>query len=302
MASILLSSTRPNFIQFINLSDTPLVLELSPLKSSTRSSSVALAMASKSQPSITLYRGWDEKGRYVWSPFVTKVEFRLRTSNASYTNAIGSTRSGPRGKIPYVEVTRPNQESECLADSTLILKDLSERGLIIDVNARLTPSERGRDLAIRALMEDKLCFCTTHERWIKNYYTMRDHALWSIPYPMRLLVGILAYRGNVRKLHDQGTGRFTDTEIRAIVKEVWEGVSGMLQESQRQAKSGEPFWILGGEKPTEADATVFGFAVSILVCDAGPQSQELVKSEFPIVVEYAERIHRRWFPDYELWA
>ncbi|KAF2242443.1 hypothetical protein BU26DRAFT_524558 [Trematosphaeria pertusa] len=259
-------------------------------------------MGSNPKPNITLYRGWDESGRYVWSPFVTKVEFRLRTSEAPYTCAVGSTRSGPKGKIPYVELMTPNNPTECLADSSLIIKDFSDRGLITDVNARLSPAERGQDLAVRALMEDKLCFCHTYERWIKHYYIMRDHALWSIPYPMRVVIGVLAYRGNVRKLHDQGTGRFTDAEIRGLIKEVWEGVNGMLEESRRRGKQGECFWVLGGDEPTEADATVFGFVVSVLVCDAGPESRELIKKEFPVVVEYAELIHKRWFPDYEMWA
>ncbi|KHN97270.1 glutathione S-transferase [Metarhizium album ARSEF 1941] len=29
-----------------------------------------------------------------------------------------------------------------------------------------------------------------------------------------------------------------------------------------------PFWVLGGSRPTEADATVYGFVVGALVCTA----------------------------------
>lgn len=257
-------------------------------------------MDPKTQPSITLYRGWDEPGKHVWSPFVTKVEFRLRASKVPYAIAAGSPRSAPKGKIPYIEATTPSHETECIADSAFIIKSFSERGLVTDLNAALTPAEKGLDLAVRALMEDKLYFYHGHERWIKNYYTQRDHILWSIPYPLRVLVGILAYRANVRKLYDQGTGRFSDAEIRALIREVWEGVSGMLEASRRKAGNDRPFWILGREEPTEADATVFGFAVSVLICDAGPESRELVKNEFPVVVDYVQRIHNRWFPDYEL--
>lgn len=237
----------------------------------------------------------------MWSPFVNKVEFRLRTSKVSYTNAIGSPRSAPKGKIPYLDLTTPNYEPECLADSALILKSLSERGIITDVNAALQPSAKAQDLAIRALLEDKLYFYHGYERWTKQYYKMRDHALWAIPYPMRVLIGILAYRGNVRKLHDIGVARYTDAERHEIVKEGWGGINDMLEESKRKAGDKQCFWILGGIDPTEADATVFGFATSILVCDAGPESRELLTDDFPVVVEYAERIHRKWFPDYEMW-
>lgn len=38
-----------------------------------------------SSPSkIVLFRGWDDPGNYVWSPFVTKVELRLRVAGVAY--------------------------------------------------------------------------------------------------------------------------------------------------------------------------------------------------------------------------
>jgi hypothetical protein len=54
-------------------------------------------MASKPQtkPSITLFRGWDTPTLYVWSPFVTKLEFRLRLAGLEYKKACGSTRYVP---------------------------------------------------------------------------------------------------------------------------------------------------------------------------------------------------------------
>lgn len=258
-------------------------------------------MNSQPKPALTLHRGWDDPG-YVWSPFVTKVEFRLRTSSARYTNGSGSPFSAPRGKIPYMEVAYPGQPVEHLADSTLIARALSARGVVPDINTTLSPSQKAQDLAICALLEDRLYFLLAQERWVKNYFTQRDHVLSSIPYPLRIFVGILAYRGNVKKLHDQGVGRFSDAEIQEFVNEIWEGIAALLRESRDKAQRGECFWVLGGEQPTEADASLFGFITSVLVSDANPWTQKLVKTEFSVVVEYAERIHNRWFPDYEMWC
>jgi glutathione S-transferase len=258
-------------------------------------------MSTKPQPKITVYRGWDTPGQYVWSPFVTKLEFRLRTSNTPYTSACGSFSAAPKGKIPYMEVETPGQSIDCLADSSLILKTLSEQGLVQDVNEHLSGRERGVDLAVRALLEDKLCFYHSYERWIQNYYVMRDHVLHSVPYPVRVVVGLLAYRGNVKKLHDQGTGRFSDSEIRGFIEDVWRGIDGILEDSRRMKEKDQCYWVLGGDEPTEADATLFGFVVSVLVCSAGPESTRLLKERFPRIVEYAERIHGRYFPDYEKW-
>lgn len=55
-------------------------------------------------PNLILYRGWDDNGEYVWSPFVTKIEFQLRLNRVAYTTVAGSIREGPRGKIPYLEI------------------------------------------------------------------------------------------------------------------------------------------------------------------------------------------------------
>jgi hypothetical protein len=249
---------------------------------------------------LTLYRGSDEPGQFVWSPFVTKVEFRLRTSSAPYTRAIGSPAAGPKGKIPYLDAAKPGQPTLHLADSTLILKTLTERGLITPANASLTPSQKAIDLAIRALFEEKLYFLQAYERWIENHETMRDHVLAKIPLPQRLAVGEKTKAAMIQKLDLQGTGRLTDMEIRAAIRDIWEGLTGLLEAAKAKAGDADVFWVLGGQEPTEADATVFGFAVSVVVCEAGPESTELVRKEFPIVIEYVKRIWEKWFQDYAL--
>jgi hypothetical protein len=200
-----------------------------------------------------------------------------------------------------VELFVPGNERQALADSSLISKDLIERGLLNDLNATLSAKEKGQDLAIRAMLEEKLFFYNIRERWIDNYYIMRDYSMAKVPFPQRTIFGYLGYRGNIRKLHDQGTGRFSDDEIRAFRKDIWESVNAFLEESQKLATADECFWVLGGQSPTEADATVYGFAVSTLVAESGPESKQLVQTECPAVVEYATRIHRRYFPDYEMW-
>ncbi|PSN69519.1 hypothetical protein BS50DRAFT_572639 [Corynespora cassiicola Philippines] len=250
---------------------------------------------------ITIYRGWDTPGKYVWSPFVNKLEFRLRTSGIKYACAAGSIHAAPKGKIPYLELSSQGHDVRTLADSGLIIKELIAAGFMEDINSTLTKKEQAQDLAFRAVLEDKLYFYTGHERWVKNYYTMRDHTLWAIPYPLRIIIGLLAYRGNVRKLHDQGAGRFSEAELGRFIHEIWQSINGMLEESKKNIKDPECFWLLGGQQATEADATVFGFVVSVLVCDAGPESGKLLRESFPVVVEYARRIHDTWFPDYEFW-
>jgi hypothetical protein len=197
-------------------------------------------------------------------------------------------------QIPWVEVSVPGQEP--------VTKALIDESLMDDLNVNLTAKEKAQDLAIRAMLEEKLFFYNARERWVDNYYTMRDYSMAKLPFPQRYVFGLLAHRAILRTLHGQGTGRFSSEEVHVFRKQIWESVNAILEESRRRAKPKECFWVMGGEKPTEADATVYGFIISAVVADAGPVSKRLVQEECPAAVEYATRIHERYFPEYEMWT
>lgn len=100
---------------------------------------------------------------------------------------------------------------------------------------------------------------------------MRPKALAALPYPVQVLVGQLTYRKMSATLYGQGTGRFTAEEITKFKIEVWENVNALLTVSSQKRGSGgsdEMFFVLGGNEPTEADTTLFGFIASGLVCAA----------------------------------
>src|SRR6185312_13890464 len=97
---------------------------------------------------------------------------------------------------------------------------------------------------------------------------MRDHVLWSLPYHVRVLVGLLVYRNNSATLHGQGTGRYSADEIATFRSEIWERVAALLVKAKRSTPGEGPYWVLGGTEPTEADTTLFGFIVSVLICTA----------------------------------
>ncbi|KAI1160296.1 hypothetical protein F5B18DRAFT_515425 [Nemania serpens] len=267
--------------------------------------------APRTLATITVFRGFKDPGAFVWSPFVTKLEARLRFGGLSYATEAGSPRQGPKGKIPYVDIASSGpggtETKTTLGDSSLIVAALCADGVLPDLAAPLSKVERAHDLALRALLEDKLSFYHAWERWTQNYYTMRDHVLWPLPWPLRVLVGTLIHRNIVATLHGQGTGRFGADEIAAFRREIWAGFADLLLESRTRPASSsisssdsreKPFWVLGGPEPTDADASLFGFVVSTLLSTAGPGAQADVKS-FPVLLEYARRIQERYFPEYE---
>ncbi|KAJ5827304.1 hypothetical protein N7447_004067 [Penicillium robsamsonii] len=258
-----------------------------------------MAAPPKLTPTITVFRGFPEKGCYTWSPFVTKLEARLRFGNICYHVEAGSPPKGPRGKIPYITLEH-NGQSQSMSDSTLIAKSFISSGHLEDLNGRLSPVEKAQDLSLKALLEDKLYFYQGHERWVMNYYTMRSKILGNTPWPVQVIVGNIIYNKNVRNQQGQGTGSFSTEEIATFRQEIWESVNGLLSAAQAQHRDREgPFWVWSGDAPTEADAVVFGFVVSGLVCGAAPGTKQIVNS-YPALVEYARRIHEKYFPDYQL--
>jgi len=235
------------------------------------------SIMSTKTPLLKVYRGSAPGAHYSWSPFVGKLEARLRLGGASYRVEAGSKMQAPRGKVPYVSISdAQGGVPQLLGDTALIARHLTENGLLADFSTVLNPAQRARDLAIRSLLEDKLYFFIVRERWIDNFATMRDGTLYTMPYPLRLAVGWLVYRAVTKALAGQGVGRYTDDEARAFKTETWDGLAALLAEAQsapasvarRAEDAGAPFWVLGGGQPSEADATVYGFIVSCLVCKA----------------------------------
>lgn len=102
---------------------------------------------------MILYRGWLDLGKDVWLPFVIKLEARLRFASISYITECGSTRTAPKGKIPYLEC-----QDGTIGDFILIIKQLVESGTLPGLSARLSPAAKSNDLALRALLGDRLCF------------------------------------------------------------------------------------------------------------------------------------------------
>ena len=62
-----------------------------------------------------------------------------------------------------------------------------------------------------------------------------------------------------------------------------------------------PSWLLGGKEPTNADATAFGFISCLLISKSGPESVKYVVHKCTAVLDYANRIHAKYFADYEKW-
>ncbi|GIC93541.1 uncharacterized protein Aud_010029 [Aspergillus udagawae] len=113
---------------------------------------------------------------------------------------------------------------------------------------------------------------------------MRSKILAALPRPVQVVVGNIIYRKVTRNLQGQGIMAFTEDEICAFRQEIWESLNALVAEAQaKQSDRHGPFWIWGGEGRRRA-----------------PASKEIIK-DYPAVVNYARRIHDKYFPEYGLW-
>lgn len=115
-------------------------------------------MSSTSSTTLTVFRGFPDIGCYVWSPFVTKLEARLRFASIPYRTEAGSVPNAPRGKVPYVSIESPEGEKRLISDSALIIEELIQSGKTADLNQNLPGPQKLQDKALQALLEDKLYY------------------------------------------------------------------------------------------------------------------------------------------------
>jgi hypothetical protein len=97
---------------------------------------------------------------------------------------------------------------------------------------------------------------------------MRPKILGALPWPLQVIVGNLVYKNSVRSLEGQGTLKFSTGEIASFRSAIWDTLNSHLSAISRPDDQETPFWVLGSDAPTEADATLFGFIASSLICDA----------------------------------
>ncbi|MGV8997458.1 MAG: glutathione S-transferase family protein [Parvibaculaceae bacterium] len=209
-------------------------------------------------------------------PFCIKLETALRLSGIPYeTSYVTNPAQGPKLKAPFAEI-----EGTRLGDSTLILEHLkSLTG--IDLDARLTPAERGQSHALQRLIEERLYFVLVYSRWMEdqNWAVIKALFFGGMPLPLRLLVPRMA-RKNVRNnLFAQGLGRHSRDEIYAFGAADLKAMSDML---------GDKAFFFGAE-PSMADASAYALLVSILGPDLNSPLKEAALTH-PNLVAYVERM------------
>jgi glutathione S-transferase len=214
------------------------------------------------------------------SPFCMKLECFLRLTGIPYRTALlRDPAEAPKGKGPFIE-----DEGQKLGDSALIIAHLIRtRG--IDSDAGLTPVERAAARAIGIMLEEHLYFALLYSRWIEEagWPVVRDTYLAPLPPAAQDAV-----RERVRtRLRAQGMGLHTPEEIYALGTADIEALAAWLGH--------KPY--LMGETPTTVDCIALGFTANLLAAAFATPLTAAARRQ-PNLVDYNERMLRRFFPEF----
>ncbi|MDH5671597.1 MAG: glutathione S-transferase family protein [Myxococcales bacterium] len=217
------------------------------------------------------------------SPFCAKLETWLRMAAVPYeTRTITGPPKSKSGKMPYIE--RP--DGSVMSDSTAIIETLSrERG--IDLDAALSPEQRGMSVLLQRSLEEHLYFLMLHERWVDEggWARCRADYFGTMPAPVRLLVVPFVRRQVTRDARGQGLSRLSDAERLGRARADLDAISAVLGERD--------FFF---DQPSNIDATAFAFLINATQTPLDlPLHREAAKREN--LVRYVARMGERYYPE-----
>jgi len=214
------------------------------------------------------------------SPFVMKAMLLLKLAGQPYREKTGTPFGTPLGFLPCIE-----DEGVRVGDSTLIRRHL-ERKYGIDFDAGLDETGKAAAWTIERMCEDHLYFGLLHMRWMDdaNFETGVARIFASIPAPVRPMVKAFVRRGTRKRLHNHGLGRHEDAAIEAFAIRDVEALARLMGD--------RPFMM--GDRPSGADATVFGMLAALSVPPLNSPIRDAVRGHANLA-SYCDRILERYF-------
>lgn len=217
------------------------------------------------------------------SPFCMKLELYLRMAGLPYRNRYTlELHKAPKGKLPWID-----DDGTAVADSGLII-DYLKRKFGDPLDNDLTALQRAQALAITRLLEEHLYWTVLHDRWIteSGWAMTRPAFFGTLPWPLRVIVPIVARRGIRAELQGQGMGRHTLEQIHAL---------GVADVDALAALLGDQMYFLGA-KATSVDAVAAAFLANSLMVPLETPIKAAAAGH-PNLVAYCQRMAQQYFPE-----
>ncbi|XP_004929847.1 failed axon connections isoform X2 [Bombyx mori] len=228
------------------------------------------------------------------SPYCLKVETWLRLAGIKYENVEHHAKyRSKKGQLPFVELN-----GEEIADSTFIIKDLSEK-YNKDLDAGLTSEQRVISHAMISMIENHLSWVILWWRAkypdsvIKGYQVNLQSALNTrLPNPiLNFCYKFTSARKGMKKARAHGIGVHSQDEIIEFGKNDLRVLSDLLND--------RPFFF--GDEPTLLDVVAFSNLAQLQFIDKEVEHplRDAMNDSFPNLVGLVSRIKDRAYQDWD---
>ncbi len=220
-----------------------------------------------------------------YSPFCAKMEVYLRAAKVPYENHFAMNPAvGPKGKMPFVVVN-----GKKIGDSNFIIDHLRTEG--VDLDQHLSPDQRAVSRAFVAMLEEHLVCGMLYHRWVvpESWAKFGPKIFAPVPALVRGLVQRMAQKKMKSRLHMQGMGRHSPSEILAQVNKDLAALDQLL--------SGKKFFF--NQTISTLDCAAFGLLGNFLY-DPADTPLKAALQKYPALVNLVENVRKTYFADLEL--
>ena len=215
------------------------------------------------------------------SPFVLKLETYLKLAGLDYkTTIIADPRKAPKGKLPYII-----DNGQTIADSSICIEYL-KRTYGDSLGEGLSAEQHAIGHAVKTMLEERTYWVLVYSRWIepKHQRIVFDAWFGSIPGFIRGFITRKIIKDMTTAMHGHGIGRHAPEEIYAF---------GLKDLQAFESILGDKPYLLG-DKPSEYDATGYGFLANIMAKPfATPMSKYIASSK--TLNTYIDRVGKKAF-------
>eukprot|EP00095_Tigriopus_kingsejongensis_P008135 maker-scaffold1462_size40154-snap-gene-0.10 protein:Tk08135 transcript:maker-scaffold1462_size40154-snap-gene-0.10-mRNA-1 annotation:"gst-n-metaxin-like protein" len=224
------------------------------------------------------------------SPFPIKVETYLRITGIKYVSDFDFPCHPDTHKSPWITL-----RGEHIPDSQLTIAAMN-KVFNKDLGSHLAPKEKAVARSMRILLEDHFYWVFIMDRYMNQQARYMDQVYaWVDTKSLLSRAQFEIYRRKVvKKLSSQAFGqglvRLGRGAVQKMGIEDLEAISALL---------GTKSYVMGGDKPTLLDCTLFGFVACIVyTCQEDSIYKTLVEKRLTNLNQHCLRMKAKYFPDW----
>jgi len=212
-------------------------------------------------------------------PFALKLLKWLDLAGIPYAQVVEHlSQKGPKGKNPWIEL-----DGELIGDTEIIIDLLAKRSGY-DIDAGLTPEQRGRSHAVRRMIEEHFHMVYEWELFVHPAGVeggARQMAREAVPAPLADVATAYITRHFGKQLHARGIARHAPDIIAAKARADLDALESLIGDG--------PY--LNGNRLSMADVSIYGLLMPMSRWPMKTPAAESIKSR-PQLMAYLDRAHK----------